>query len=83
MDWNHDYDPNNVNVIEPTDSNNKDGGLPVDEKTLTWGAIALVVLLIVLVILYKIFVPKKVQKAVRTVSKGAKKSSGKKSTKKR
>ena len=84
VDWNHDYDPNNVNVIEPTDSNNKDGGLPVDEKTLTWGAIALVVLLIVLVILYKIFVPKKVQKAVRTVSKGAKKSSGKKkSTKKR
>ena len=72
VDWEHDYV-----------GSNKGSGLPVDEKTLTWGAIALVVLLIVLVILYKIFVPKKVQKAVRTVSKGAKKSSGKKSTKKR
>lgn len=71
VDWEHDY----------VGSSN---GFPVDEKTLTLGAIALVVLLIVLVILYKVFVPKKVQKAVRTATKGSKKSSGKKkSTKKR
>ena len=86
VDWNHDYDPDNVNVIEPTDSNNKDSGMPVDEKTLTWGAIALVVLLIVLFILYKIFVPKKVQKAVRKATKSSKKKSSgskKKGSKKR